>query len=99
MKHREIVGRIVEAIVWHLRRENILVSTCEIREKTSKYEVFLRLEDNAAGLSTIKIIYYNNNPLKTRIYTGRTSLDLRLKRIVKRELEKMVGGDEDTTQG
>lgn len=85
----DTVKSLVEKIARDLRRDNINISLCEIREKKSRYEIYFKLEENAAELSKIKIII-NKNKLKTRVFTGKTSFDLRLKKLIRRELIKLA---------
>lgn len=92
------IARLVEKIANYLKRENILVKYSEIREKKSKYEIILKLDKNIADLSTIKIIYSRGKRGSIRVYTGRTSFDLRLKRFINRELSRMEDQNETTTQ-
>ncbi|MEM4952891.1 MAG: hypothetical protein QXR51_02110 [Desulfurococcaceae archaeon] len=80
---------LVEKIAHELRRDNINISTCEIRDKKSRYEIYFRLDENRAELSKIKIII-NKNELKIRVFTGKTSFDLRLKKLIKRELTRLA---------
>ncbi|MEM0002271.1 MAG: hypothetical protein QXS24_03065 [Desulfurococcaceae archaeon] len=80
---------LVEKIAQELRRDNINISTCEIRDKKSRYEIYFRLDENRAELSKIKIII-NKNELKIRVFTGKTSFDLRLKKLIKRELTRLA---------
>ena len=84
------VKLLVEKLVWYLRRECMYVSSCEIRERTAKYEIRLNFEKNIAGISTIKLILSKNGSA-CRVFTGVTSLDIRLKRFIQRELSKLVG--------
>jgi hypothetical protein len=88
LKH-ETINTLVEKLARYLSRENINVSSCEVREKKSKFEVYLKLDKNIAELSTVKIII-NKNKDKIRVFTGKTSFDLRLKRFIKRELSRMA---------
>ena len=83
------IARIVEKLVWHLRKENIYVVSCEIREKPSKFEVYMKLDRNMAGVEYIKIILGKNNS-NVRVFTGKTGFDLRIKKFIKRELESMA---------
>lgn len=92
-----VVKSIIEKLAWYLRRENILISSCEVRERSSKIEVMLKLENNVAGLSVAKIVFYKGGLKRPRVYTGRTSFDLRIKRFIIRELEKVTRRGESTT--
>lgn len=94
----QVVKSIVEKLAWHLRKENILVSSCEVRERTSKIEVVLKFENNVAGLSVVKIIFYKKGSRKPRVYTGKTSFDLKIKKFIMRELEKVTRRGESATQ-
>lgn len=88
---------LVEKIAWFLKRENMYVSSCEVREKTSKYDIYFKLEKNIAGISTIRVVISKRKP-EYRVFTGKTSFDLRLKRFIQRELLKRIGTDENTSQ-
>jgi len=92
-----IVMHIVEKLAWYLRREGIYVASCEIRDHGSKYEAYFKLESNPAGLTRVKIII-NKQSGKIRVYTGKTSFDLRVKRFIKRELERAAKGLEIASQ-
>ncbi|MCC6034284.1 MAG: hypothetical protein LM567_02135 [Desulfurococcaceae archaeon] len=80
------VKNIVERVVNYLRREGFYVNYCEIREHRGKFEILLKLERNIAGLSIIKIVFSKKGE-KLFVFTGKTSLDLRLKRFIKRIIE------------
>lgn len=88
---------IVEKVIKFLRRENIEIAMCEIREKTSRYEIFIKPHRNITGLRRIKIIV-DKRYLKYRVYTNIASFDLKLKKIINREISKMVVGNEITPQ-
>lgn len=90
------VELLVDKIAQFLRQDNIYVSSRKIHEKALKYEVYLKLEKNVAGISAIKLIF-NKNKSQYRVFTGRASLDLRLKRFIRRELLKTAGRHEKTT--
>lgn len=92
-----VIARIVERLAWYLRKENILVLNCEVKEKSGKFEVFFKLDNNIAGLRFIKI-EISKDSKEVRVYTQKTSFDLRIKRLVKRELEKVAMGLETTSQ-
>lgn len=85
MKPRTL-KRVVEKIVEYFRREGLYVNYCEIRERRGEFEVFLRLDGNVAGLSTVKMVFSKKKE-KFFVFTGRVSLDLRLKRLITRILE------------
>jgi len=80
------VKNIVERVISYLKKEGFYANYCEIREHRGKFEVFLKLERNIAGLSTIKIVFSKRGE-KFYVFTGKTSLDLRLKRFIERVLE------------
>jgi len=88
---------LVEKVVQLLKQEGMYVSSCEIREKALKYEVYLKIEKNMIDVSAIKLIF-NKNKFQYRVFTGRTSLDLRLKRLIRLELSKMAGRHEVASQ-
>lgn len=82
----ETVKYIVERVVVYLRREGFYVAHCEIKARRGEFEVFMRLERNVANIPSIKVVFSRRSG-KFFVFTGRTSLDLRLKRIIKRLLE------------
>ncbi len=94
------VKNVVERVISYLRKERFYVNYCEIREHRGKFEVFLKLERNIAGLSTIKIVFSKRGK-KFFVFTGKTSLDLRLKRfigrIVEAERSEITLQEEDTS--
>ena len=95
MKHVEITS-IIEKIAWLFKRDNLYINKCIVKEKTSKYEVYFKFDKNPAGIFTVKIIFSKNN-YKFRVYSGKTSLDLKLKRFIQREIIKMAGSNETST--
>jgi hypothetical protein len=78
--------RIIEELIKYFRREGLYVNYCEIRERRGEFEAFMRLDVNTAGLSTVKIVFSKNRG-KFYVFTGRTSLDLKIKRLIKRLIE------------
>jgi outer membrane lipoprotein-sorting protein len=91
------VAKLVENTVKYLRGEGIYVLECKIKEKATKFEINMKLDKNPAGLSYVKI-QISKDGKKIRVFTRRTSFDLRIKRFIRRELEKMAGYFETTSQ-
>lgn len=81
------LAKLVEKIVWYLRREGIYVLDCEIKEKAFKFEIYMKLDRNLAGLSYIKI-QISKDGRKVRVFTRKMNYDLRVKRLIERELKK-----------
>ncbi len=82
----QILKCVVEKIVEYFRREGLYINYCEIRERRGEFEVFLKLDRNIADLSTVKIVFSKEKE-KFFVFTGRVSLDLRLKRLITRILK------------
>jgi hypothetical protein len=82
----EAISRVVEELVKRFRREGLYVNYCEIRERRGGFEVFMKLDRNIAGLSTVKIVLSKSGD-KLYVFTGRVSLDLKIKRLIRGLLE------------
>ncbi|MEM1628989.1 MAG: hypothetical protein QW551_06940 [Desulfurococcaceae archaeon] len=83
------LNEILEKLVNYLRREVGDVVYYEIRERKSKYEVYLKMDKNPMEISTMKLVF-SKTGTKFRIFTGRVSLDLRLKRLVNRVVKRWL---------
>ncbi|ADV65093.1 hypothetical protein [Desulfurococcus mucosus] len=63
----------------------------EVREGKGEFQVYIELASNPSGVSTVKILI-KKDCSKIWVYTGRVSLDLKVKRFLLRELACLNGG-------
>jgi len=63
----------------------------EIREGKSEFQVYIEVENSVYGVIVLKLLI-KKDCSEIRVYTGRVSLDLRIKRFLKRELKCSLGG-------
>lgn len=81
---------IIDSIIEYLKKENLHVESLIVKERRSRIEAYLKLSNNPLGISTIKLIF-SKNTNKFRVFSTRTSIDLRLKKLIARELAKSGG--------
>lgn len=84
---KEVLQSILASVISKLREDNLYVESLLIKERRSKFEIYIKLGSNPLGVKTIKIIFSKKN-FKFRVFSSKTSIELRLKRLIERELAK-----------
>jgi len=85
----ERLNRVLSRIIQILNNEYGRVVRTLIKKGVKNTTIIIKLEKNISGIRTVKI-KVSGDGSKIRVYTGATSLDLRLKKLLRREL---VEGD------
>lgn len=93
----KFVEHIINRLVIFLKRENVYIREIKVLEKKSKFEIHMVADPNYMNISKIKVIF-SKNKLKYRVFTGKTSLDLRLRKFIDREALKVIKSREISTQ-
>jgi len=81
-----VLGRLEKM----LRQEYGEASLKEIRERKGRFQVYIGVRNRYLGSLTVKILI-SKDCSRIRVYTGRTGLDLRIKRFLLRELPCIQG--------
>ncbi len=81
----ERLNRVLSRIIQILNNEYGRVVRTLIKKGVKNTTIIIKLEKNISGIRTVKI-KVSGNGSKIRVYTGATSLDLRLKKLLRREL-------------
>lgn len=96
MMNRDKLIAIIDRISKSLKARGMVTRRVEIRERSSKYEVYINLDANPAEVDRIKIII-SKYRYKYRVFSGLTSIDLAIKRILAKELSNKGVKNEDTS--
>ncbi len=81
----ERLNRVLSRIIQILNNEYGRVVRTLIKKGVKNTTIIIKLEKNISGIRTVKI-KVSGDGSKIRVYTGATSLDLRLKKLLRREL-------------
>ncbi|MCY0868187.1 MAG: hypothetical protein OWQ48_03025 [Desulfurococcus sp.] len=95
MLTRKDIAEILVKLASILKRDLGEVRVKEIREGRSEFQVYINLGSNPSGVSRVKIIIKKDYS-RVRVYSGIASLDIRVKRLLLRELSRIQGEKRET---